>query len=141
MGAPKGHPRWGGRQKGRRNEKTLDLIWERELLRRQILKRAGPMTEKQMDHAEGVSYMVLRNPDGTFTRATDEAQIDAACAVGASAFKIFTQAPNTQAYSTLMAYAVDRPKEQPQDVHVSGTINIPELLRQRYAKRKRDPQS
>ncbi len=126
-----------GRPKGAKNQKTLDLEWERELIRRQILKRVGPMTDAQIDHAGGVSYMVLRNSDGTYARATNEAQIDAACAVGASAFKIFTQAPNPQAYSTLMAYAVDRPKEQPQELVHKGTVNIIDTLRSRFAKRKK----
>lgn len=134
----KGGPQEGsGRPKGSKNQKTLDLEWERELIRRHILRRVGPMTDAQCNHAEGVSYMVLRNSDGTFTRATDEKQIDAACAIGASAFRIFTQAPNPQAYSTLMAYAVDRPKEQPQSLKVNVTTNIVDTLRQRYAKRKK----
>lgn len=114
----------GGRQKGTKNQATIDREWERELLRRQILKARGPMTDAQIAHAQGVSYMVLRNPDGTFTRATDEKQIDAACAVGASAFKIFTQVPNPQSYNTLMAYAVDKPKEQPQEIQVSGSLTL-----------------
>lgn len=131
----------GGRTKGTKNvatiERELDLAWERELLRRQILTRRSAMTEKQMDHAEGVAYMILRKPDGTYARATDAAQVDAACAVGASAFKIFTQAPNPQAYSTLMAYAVDKPKEQAQDLNIKADVNILDILRQRHAKRKK----
>lgn len=126
-----------GRPKGAKNERTLDLIWERELLRRQILKERGPMVQAQMAHAQGVSYMVLRNPDGTFTRATDEKQIDAACAVGASAFKIFTQAPNPQAFNTLMAYAVDKPKEQAQELTIKADVNVTDILRQRMQRRKK----
>ena len=133
---PKGR-KTGGRQKGSLNKATLDLMRERETLRQQILESRGPMTAAQIAHAQGVSYMVLRMPDGTFARATEEKQIDAACAVGASAFKIFTQAPNPQAYSTLMAYAVDRPKEQPQDLNVKGTIDVIEVLKQRHQRRKK----
>jgi hypothetical protein len=137
MAAPKGHPRWGGRTKGQKNVKTLAVEEERRLLREQILAARGPMTEAQINHAQGVSYMVLRNPDGTFTRATDEKQIDAACAIGAYAFKIFTQAPNQPAYATLMAYAVDKPKEQPQELQVKGTLNVTDVLKQRHARRKK----
>ncbi len=126
-----------GRPKGAKSQKTLDLEWERELLRRQILARLAPVTDAQLDHAGGVSYMVLRNPDGSFTRATDVKQVDAALAIGSSAFKLFTQAPNPQAYNTLLAYAVDKPKEQPQTLEVKGTVNIVDTLRQRYAKRKK----
>ena len=121
----KGGPQEGsGRPKGRKNQKTLDLEWERELIRRQILNRIGPVTDAQLDHAAGVMYIALRNPDGTYTRATNTQQVDAALAVGETAFKFFTQAPNPQAYSTLMAYAIDRPKEQKQEVEVSGSIDL-----------------
>ena len=53
------------------------------------------MTAPEIEHACGVHYMVLRHPDGTFTRATDESHVEAACAIGASAFKIFTQNPES----------------------------------------------
>ena len=136
MPVPKGK-RYGGKPKGFKSARTLGKEEARVALSAQIIASLGPITASQIAHAQGVSYMVLRNPDGTFTRATDEKQIDAACAVGASAFKIFTQAPNPQAYSTLMAYAVDRPKEQPQDIQVKGTINVIDVLKQRYQRRKK----
>lgn len=133
----KGHPRYGGKAKGRKNNKTLDLEREREALRQRILDRFGPLTDAQMDHAEGVHYMLIRRPDGTYSRATDEKQIDAALAVGGQAFKMFTQAPNTQAYAILAAYAVDKPKEQAQDHNVKLDVNIRDILNQRHAKRKK----
>lgn len=83
-----------------------------ELAREIVLREWGPMIEAQAKHAQGVSYMVLRNPDGTFTRATDEKQIDAACAAGASSFRIFTQAPNTQAFTAISDRAFDKPIER-----------------------------
>lgn len=118
----------GGRQKGTRNvatvEKELDIAWERELIRRQVLQQRGPMIDAQIDHAKGVYYMLIRRPDGTYSRATDESQINAAVAIGGEALKVFTQAPNPQSFSTLMAYAVDKPKEQPQEVQISGTLEL-----------------
>ena len=107
----------GGRQKGTPNVATVDKEAKRELVRQIVCANLEPMLKAQVQHAQGVSYMILRNPDGTFTRATDEKQIDAACAVGASAFKIFTQAPNVQAFSDLLNRALDKPAEQ---VQVTG---------------------
>jgi hypothetical protein len=46
------------------------------------------------------------------TRATNAAQIDAACAAGAEAVQIFTQAPNTAAFTDLLNRALDKPTEQ-----------------------------
>ncbi len=112
MSAPKGHPKWGGKPRGHRTAATIDKILHREELRRLVVAHLEPMTLAQIAHAQGVSYMVLRCPDGTFTRATDEKQIDAACASGAQAFRIFTQAPNVQAYTDLMNRALDKPIEQ-----------------------------
>lgn len=83
-----------------------------QILREIVLERLRPMAEAQSQHAQGVSYMVLRHSDGTFTRATDEQQIDAACAAGAQAFQIFTQAPNTQAFVALTDRAFDKPVER-----------------------------
>ena len=37
-----------GRPKGAKSQKTLDLEWERELLRRQILARLAPATDAQL---------------------------------------------------------------------------------------------
>ena len=69
------------------------------------------MTRAQIEHAKGVSYMVLRSADGTFARATDEKQIDAACAIGATAFRIFTSSPHTPAYPDLMNRTLGKPPE------------------------------
>ena len=126
----------GGRVKGTLNEKTLDLIWERELIRRQILKERAPMIDAHTQHAKGIGYMLIRRPDGTYSRATDEAQIDSALAIGGSAFKIFTQAPNPQSFTTLMAYAVDKPREQPQEVNIQVNVNVTDILRQRHTRKK-----
>lgn len=107
----------GGVKKGFKASKTIEKELERERLRQLVIAHMEPMTLAQVAHAQGVSYMVLRNPDGTFTRATDLKQIDAACAAGGSAFKIFTQAPSTAAFADLMNRALDKPAEQ---VKVTG---------------------
>lgn len=118
---PRGGKRAGaGRPPGALNLATIDKNHEREKLRAQILAHRDPMTSAQIQHSQGVSYMILRHPDGTFTRATDVKQIDAACASGAKAFMIFTQAPNTQAYTDLMNRALDKPAEQIQVTGPSG---------------------
>lgn len=110
---PRGGKRPGaGLPKGYKFQKTIEKELERERLRQLVVAHLEPMTLAQIEHAKGVSYMILRHPDGTFSRATDEKQIDAACASGAQAFKIFTQAPNPAAYKDLMDRALDKPIEQ-----------------------------
>ena len=78
-----------------------------ELLRQQVIAARERMTAAQIEHACGISDMVLRHLDGTYIRATDVHQLDTAIAAGAHAFEIFTQAPNTQAYTDLMNRATN----------------------------------
>lgn len=109
-----------GKPKGYKHAKTIEKEIERELLRRQVIANRERMTNAQIEHACGVSYMVLRHKDGTFTRATDEKQLNAALAAGSAAFEIFTQAPNPAAYKDLMDRALDKPVEQHQHTGPEG---------------------
>lgn len=83
----------------------------REVIRAHIKEHIPAIVKAQIANAQGVSYMVLRAPDGSFARATDEKQIDAACALGAEAFRIFTQQPHQGSATMLLAYAADKPVE------------------------------
>lgn len=121
-GKGRGNGSGKGKPKGYRAPQTIQKELERERLRQMVCAELEPMARAQIEHAKGVSYMVLRNPDGTFTRATDVKQIDAACAAGAQAFKIFTQAPNVQAFADLLNRALDKPVEA---VQITGPDNGP----------------
>lgn len=114
--------RLGGLPKGYKFQKTLEKEAARTHLRKKVFAELDPILDAQIAHAKGVSYMVLRHSDGTFTRATDETQLDAALASGAQAFQIFTQAPNVQASADLLNRALDKPAEQ---VRVTGADDGP----------------
>ncbi len=120
----------GGRRKGSVNRKTtvkrLEEARDLEILKQLVLAELGPMTQAQIAHAKGVGYMVLRRPDGTFTRATDVKQIDAALAAGAGTFELFTQAPNTQAFSDLLNRTFGKPAES---VTLTGADGGPLIVR------------
>jgi hypothetical protein len=126
--------RTGGKPKGYKAPATIDKEAKRELVRQLVAAELEPMVKAQIAHAKGVHFMILRNPDGTVTRATNEKQVDAACAVGAQAFEIVTQTPNVQAFSDLLNRALDKAREQPQDLNISSTLNIVDVLRQRRAR-------
>lgn len=106
----------GGIPKGYKYPKTLAK--ERavkiadEIARQIVLDKWAKIIEAQAEHAQGVSYMVLRAPDGSFVRATDVKQLDAALAAGEQSFRIFTQAPNTQAFTALSDRTFDKPIER-----------------------------
>ena len=73
----------------------------------------------------GVQYMVLRAPDGSFVRATDVKQLDAALASGEAAFRIYTKEPHQGSASMLLAYAADKPVEP---VEVTGAEGGPLVI-------------
>ena len=83
-------------------------------------------------------YLILRTPDGKYARATSAEQVDAACAVGATVLKIFTQVPNTQAFVALMVRAYGKPAEPPQKLEISGGLDLASRLRERFARRQKN---
>lgn len=83
----------------------------REVIREHIKQHIPQIIQAQVENAIGVPYMVLRASDGSFVRATDVKQVDAALAAGESAFKLYTKEPHTAAASMLLAYAADKPVE------------------------------
>lgn len=137
----RGGPQPGaGRPKGSQNKSTLEKHAAQRradaILRQIVLERLDRMAAAQGAHAEGVSYMVLRHPDGTFTRATDEKEIDAALASGGQSFQIFTQSPNTPAFVALMDRAFDKPIERVNVEH-SGEVSITDELKSARARHDR----
>lgn len=83
----------------------------REYLRQMVIANLRPMVEAQMEHSKGIKHMILRGKDGQFIRATDTKQIDAALAIGESAYYLFTKDPSVQAFTDLMNRALDKPSE------------------------------
>jgi polysaccharide pyruvyl transferase WcaK-like protein len=125
----------GGRPPGSISNSTLEKQEARDFIRKRVREALAPMVDAQILHCQGVSYMRLRNPDGSFARATDEKQIDAAIAAGASWFQIFTEAPNTQAFVALSDRAFDKPKEHMELTgEDGGPLEIISTLRSRRAK-------
>lgn len=108
--------RKGGKPKGYKHPQTLERLVDREAMREQarqiFLKHFAPIIEAQAEHSKGIGYMVLRRPDGTYVRATEAAQVDAALAAGSTTFKLYTQAPNPQAFAALWDRTLDKPIER-----------------------------
>lgn len=109
----KGHAKFpgSGMLKGQKTRRTLAR--ERALMdfEDRFYADLPDMGSAQVAHAKGVRYMVLRMPDGSYTRATNEKQVNAALAAGATMFDLFTAAPNTQAFMALWDRVVGKPAE------------------------------
>ena len=122
-------PPGSGKPKGYKAPATRDKEAARELARALILQSLEPLIAAQIANAKGISHFMLRDPKtGKFERLTDPDQITAALnADGAeegSSYYIWAKDPNVQAFTDLMNRALDKPKEQEQEVKLSGGLAI-----------------
>jgi hypothetical protein len=67
-----------------------------------VCARIGPVTEAQLDEAEGSRYLVVRSPHGGYRRVTDEQQVEAALATGDTLLRIYQRPPNPAAFVAVM---------------------------------------
>jgi len=111
-----------GRPHGTKNENTLEKAQARELARQMITARLGSLLEAQLDNAEGIRHLMMRDPKtGKFERVTGDAkQIDKALK-SKNACWIYTKDPNVQAYTDLLNRAIDKPAEH---VEIAGEGSI-----------------
>lgn len=113
-----------GPKKGSKFKKTLDKEAGRALVRELVLREIEPMVMAQVAHARGISYAVVRRTDGTFTRVTTKKQLDEAIAQGGQSLQVYTQVPSTAAFTDLLNRALDKPKEQPMEMEVNGSLEV-----------------
>lgn len=116
-----------GPKKGSKNKATLSKEAAREVLRQRVLKDMEPMVAAQIAHAQGISHFMLRDKKtGKFERVTELTQIERALndedAEEGSTYYIWTKDPSVQAFTDLMNRALDKPKEQEQDVNLQGRL-------------------
>lgn len=110
-----------GRPKGTNG---LEKEAARELLRKMVFERFGPLIEAQMSNAEGIKYLVVRDAkSGKFIRVS-KALADEKLAAGEELIEVWEKDPSIQAFSDLMNRAMDKPKEQEQEVKFSGGLEI-----------------
>ncbi len=126
MAKPKGGKRDGaGRPAGTKNASTYTKEQAREALRQIVLREMDGLTAAQIAHAKGLSYLVGRDKAGKFKKLTSE-EADKALA-GESDYtmvEVWEKDPSVQAFTDLMNRALDKPKEQEQDINVQGALEI-----------------
>lgn len=132
-----------GTKKGAKHKPTLVKEAAREVVRQRITERLMPIVDAQIDSAIGISHFMLRDPGtGQWERVNDPDQIVAALndprAKQGSTFRIYVKDPNANAARDMLAYAIDKPKEQLQEIKVEGGESLIAALhagRQRAAER------
>lgn len=126
MGTRGGRQPGSGRPKGSKNPATITKELAREALRRVVLQHMDDMVSAQIAAAKGLHYLVTRDrKTGKFIRVTEamakakQGQDDTE-----ETIEVWEKDPSVQAFTDLMNRALDKPKEQEQDVNHGGTIVI-----------------
>ena len=140
---PKGGKRDGsGRKKGSKWPSTIAKEQARELTRELITASLKPMVQAQVAHAMGIGHLFTRDKAGKFTKIESQAEVERILAEGTKDedYWIFTKDPSTQAFTDLLNRALDKPKEQEQELKITGESALIERLlagRQRAAKARK----
>lgn len=99
----------------------------REFVRQKVIASLSDLIEAQIANSKGLKYLVVRNAKtGKFERVT-QAQMEALLEPGNEALErveVWEKDPSVQAFTDLLNRALDKPKEQEQDVKVSGTLKV-----------------
>jgi hypothetical protein len=119
-----------GRPKGRQSNKTLVKEVQREQLRQLVFQHQEPLIRAQLANALGLRHTFMRDAGGRFVQLTDPQQIADALNSGDEGkyYSTFTKDPSIAAFTDLMNRALDKPKEQEQELAVSATAELVALL-------------
>ena len=126
----------GGKRQGSGRPKgaqTLEKEALRELVRARVAEKLLPLTDAQISNAMGISFLVVREKaSGKFLRVGKgrAEKLDPETEI----VEIWEKDPSIQAYTDLVNRAIDKPKEQEQEIKLSGEVNIVSILRQRHSK-------
>lgn len=123
---PRGGARKGaGKPKGTKHASTISKEQAREALRQIVLREMDGLTAAQIAHAKGLSYLVGRAKDGKFKKLTsDEADKALSGESEYTMVEVWEKDPSVQAFTDLMNRALDKPKEQEQDLNANVALTI-----------------
>lgn len=115
-----------GPAKGTKYKPTLEKEAAREEFRKEVLRHLRPLLQRQIAHAMGIGHLYTRDKGGKFTKIENQAEIDRLLTEGVedSDYWIFAKDPSIQAFTDIMNRALDKPKEQEQEIEHKGGITI-----------------
>lgn len=121
-----------GRPPGAKNFSTLSKEAARDVLRAIVLEEMRELVGAQLANAKGLKYLVVRDKgNGKFLRVSESmAKLDE----HEERIEVWEKDPSVQAFTDLMNRALDKPKEQEQDLNIRGTVNVVQILKQRHAR-------
>jgi hypothetical protein len=123
---PKGLAKTGGKPKGYKAPQTLKKEQAREALREVVMLHMNDLLRAQIAHAKGIGHLFTRDKGGKFTKIENEDAAHKLLTAGTEGedYWIFMKDPSVQAFTDLMNRALDKPKEQEQEVVHKGGIAV-----------------
>ena len=117
-----------GRPKGSKDASTLSKEQAREATRKLIMRKLAPLVDAQIANAMGIKYLVIRDKKtGKFIRVTETMAV-AKLASGEEIVEIWEKDPSVPAFTDLMNRALDKAKEQPQEIELTSGDVITQRL-------------
>lgn len=114
-----------GAKKGSKHAATISKEMAREALRQIVLKHMDAMTEAQVAAAKGLKYLVKRAKQGGKFEVVTEEMIKAGILEQDDVtIEVWDKQPSTPAFTDLMNRALDKPKEQEQEIELKGDLRI-----------------
>lgn len=112
-----------GRKPGGKNRATIQKEAAREALRQIVLTKMHALVDAQIANAKGIKFLVVREKaTGKFLRVGNARaeRLNPAEEI----IEVWEKDPSVQAFTDLMNRALDKPKEQEQEITHSGGITI-----------------
>jgi hypothetical protein len=106
----------GGKRKGFKAQHTLSKDAARELVRQTVTEHLQPLLDAQIASALGIKFLAVRQKStGRFLRRVGAADRQTH-SPGTEIIEVFEKDPSVQAFTSLLDRALDKPKEQPQEI-------------------------
>lgn len=121
-GARKG----AGRKAGGKNAATITKEQARDALRQVVIAEMAELAAAQIANAKGIKFLVVRQKSsGKFVRVTEAmAKLRGGEETDHEIIEVWEKDPSVQAFTDLMNRALDKPKEQEQEIDLHGALRI-----------------
>jgi hypothetical protein len=123
-------PRRGkrGPKPGTKYKPTLEKEAAREALRAIVLAEMRDLVAAQIANAKGIKYLVVRSKrTGKFVRVAEGAA-KVLQDSDEEIIEVWEKDPSVQAFTDLLDRAIDKPQPQKQELKVSGTLTLEQLV-------------
>ncbi len=110
-------------------QETITKEQAREAVRTLVLEQMRPMIEAQFSRAKGLKYLVTREKgSGKFIKVTEAMAQAFSESDEQPIIEVWEKAPCVQSWTDLMNRALDKPKDQEQEIKITGEVELVQRL-------------